>query len=78
VIDAELDVPSYEGWSIDKDRNDLDQPIVASSEEAHVAIDRGDPAKIADQIVKSMYQESFLSLLAARQHDRLGIFLGHE
>src|SRR3984957_2069742 len=67
--DAELDLPFDEGWSDDEGRNDLDHPIVAGGEEANIAVDRGDRAKIGDEVVEPTEQLSHLRVLISRGHD---------
>src|SRR6478609_4268670 len=54
--DAELDLSFDEGRGDDEGRDDLDDPIVTGREEANIAVDRGDLAKIADEVIESTEQ----------------------
>jgi hypothetical protein len=71
--DAELDLPFDEGGGDNEGRDDLDHPIVASREETNVAVDRGDLAKIGDEIVEPTEQLSHLRALVTRRHDCLSV-----
>jgi hypothetical protein len=48
--------------------------VIASGEEANVAIDGNDRAKISYKIVKPALQAHLEPILAARQQDRFGVF----
>src|SRR6185437_5345086 len=56
--DAKLDLPFDKGRGDDEGRNNLDHPIVAGGEEADIAVDRGDLAKIGDEVIEPTEQLS--------------------
>src|SRR6185437_9382774 len=71
--DAKLDLPFDKGRGDDEGRNNLDHPIVAGGEEADIAVDRGDLAKIGDEVIEPTEQLSHLRWLVSRRHNGVSV-----